>query len=215
MTPKILLLFVTAAVFSSCSTAYKSGQTPDDVYFSPVRSVDEVQTRKNQDDDRVMSTEEIEIRMCSRDRRWRDYDYDYSYHYSPYYYSNCTCSNYGYYYNPYYNPWPVYATKIQPINSTPRKVNLNAYSGINKTNEVFNPKSPSYNGNNRNNTKTHYNNSNRSGLGEIIRTIFSSDRNSSSSSNSNRTYSPSSGSNSSNSGSSSGSGTVTRPSRGN
>ena len=40
-------LALTVAVFSSCTTAYKTGQTPDDVYFSPVRQQDEyVQVEK-------------------------------------------------------------------------------------------------------------------------------------------------------------------------
>jgi hypothetical protein len=34
---KFLFLALAVAAFSSCSTAYKMGQTPDDVYFSPAR----------------------------------------------------------------------------------------------------------------------------------------------------------------------------------
>ena len=36
MKQSITLLVLTVAVLSSCTTAYKTGQTPDDVYFSPV-----------------------------------------------------------------------------------------------------------------------------------------------------------------------------------
>ncbi len=35
MNTRILLLAISAAALSSCSTMYKSGQTPDDVYYSP------------------------------------------------------------------------------------------------------------------------------------------------------------------------------------
>ena len=35
MNKRILLLAAVAIGFSSCSTMYKSGQTPDDVYYSP------------------------------------------------------------------------------------------------------------------------------------------------------------------------------------
>lgn len=41
MTTKILLVALSVAAFSSCSTAYKTGQTPDDVYYSPVKPVAE------------------------------------------------------------------------------------------------------------------------------------------------------------------------------
>ena len=41
MKRQILLLAITAAALSSCTTAYKTGQTPDDVYFSPTRPQDE------------------------------------------------------------------------------------------------------------------------------------------------------------------------------
>ena len=39
-----------ALVFASCTTAYKSGQTPDDVYYSPARPQEEyVRTEKKDD----------------------------------------------------------------------------------------------------------------------------------------------------------------------
>ena len=212
MPTKILLLIITVALFSSCSTAYKSGQTPDDVYYSPVRFTGENQDNTKQDEAKTVSSEEIEIRMCSRDRRWRDLDYDYGYQSSPYYYSNCSCSNYGYYYNPNYHPWPVYNTKVPTLNSTPRKVNLNAYTGFNN-NTVPDPKTGSGNGINWIKPSARYNNSNKNGVGNIIRSVLSSGNNKSSSSNSNRTYSPSSDNNKSSSGNNN-SGTVSRPKRG-
>jgi uncharacterized lipoprotein len=48
MKTKLLLLAVSVAVFSSCSTMYKTGQTPDDVYYSPLRSAAVVQNTDKQ-----------------------------------------------------------------------------------------------------------------------------------------------------------------------
>ena len=41
MKPQILLLAFLVAALSSCTSMYKTGQTPDDVYFSPTRPQDE------------------------------------------------------------------------------------------------------------------------------------------------------------------------------
>ncbi len=37
MNSKLLLISISIITLASCSTAYKTGQTPDDVYYSPVR----------------------------------------------------------------------------------------------------------------------------------------------------------------------------------
>lgn len=215
MQTKILLLALSAAALSSCSTAYKSGQTPDDVYYSPVRVVEEKQNTER-DEVRKEPSVDYEITMGIRDRRWRDFRDDYDYDNSPYNYT-CNKYNYGYYYNPYYYPWAIYTGKTsysKPVNTTPRMVNLNTYSGYNskvasaKTSGTVNWSNPS----------TRYNNSNnsRSRAGNILRqTIEPSDN--PSSSNNTRTYSPSSNNNSSSGSSSSGSsssGSVSRPKRG-
>jgi hypothetical protein len=210
MRTKILLLSLSVAAFSSCSTAYKSGQTPDDVYYSPVRPVEE---KQNNDRNEVNNERQrdYEISMGIYDRRWRDFDDDYDYRNSPYNYCTCNCKNYGYYYNPFYHPWPVYISKYIPVNSTPRMVNLNAYTGYSNT--ISNtPKS----GNTVNWTtpSASYNNSNNSGNNS--RRNITPSREYRPSSNNTRTYTPSSNSGSSgssNSGSSN-SGSVTRPNRG-
>ena len=63
MYAKILLIALSVAAFSSCSTAYKSGQTPDDVYYSPVRVTEE--TRNNDRDEvKKENTEDKNIRMA-------------------------------------------------------------------------------------------------------------------------------------------------------
>lgn len=227
MNIKFLLLTLSVAAFSSCSTSYKSGQTPDDVYFSPVRPDEDGNDRDEKKDDRRYEASnnrylDYRITMGIRDRRWRDlddeYDYSYRYEYSPYNYGNCY-SYYGYYYNPYYNTWPVYNHILTPKPNTPRKVNLNAYTGYG-------------NGVRYNNTKTasgvmlyspsvRYNNSNNANARENLRRQNESyNRSATPSSNTNetRSYTPSSSSSSSsgssNSSSSGSSGSVSRPNRG-
>jgi len=207
MNPKFLLIPLLAGVLGSCSTAYKSGQTPDDVYYSPVRYTDESQ--KNDQVDKQEDQKDYTITMGIRDRRWRDFDDAYDYRNSPYHYCNCRCGNYGYYYNPYYHTWPVYISKVIPVNTTPRMVNLNAYRGF-KSATATDPKSSS--GVTWVQPSAQYNNSNNSQQTRRVRLTPSN-----SSSNETRTYSPSSG-NSSGSGSNSGSNgsgaPVSRPKRG-
>lgn len=218
MQSKYLLIILSAFAISSCSTAYQSGQTPDDVYYSPAR-----ETGYDRNDDRNDSRDQVryqrandyEISMAIRDRRWRDFRDDYNFYNSPYNYATCRTVNYGYYYNPYYYPWAIYTGKLTysaPVNTTPRMVNLNAYNGYNskvasgKTTGTINWTNPS----------TQYNNSNRSSSRTSLREILlPRSSNSGSSSNNSRTYSPSSsGSSGSSSSGGSSSGSVSRPGRG-
>lgn len=216
MNVKILLIAIASISLGSCSTAYKSGQTPDDVYFSPVRVVEENKDRdEDRRDDRV-DVEEREIRMASRDRRWRDWDSDYDCRYDPYRYGY----SYGYYYNPYYYPYPVYSgyTFVNPKNTTPRTANLASYNP--KTLVVSNPKT----GETKwvNSSRPYNTSKQTSNNGGLVRRILtqssgSSERNTNTNSRTdNRTYSPSSSNSGSSSSSSSSSGApVSRPARGN
>ena len=237
MNAKILLIGLSAAAFTSCSTAYKSAQTPDDVYYSPARVTDERQDNREETTREVYTADDCRTRMTIRDPRWRylDDEYDYSYRYSPYSYSYNTCActnyNYGYYYNPFYYPRPLYhptvVTYKPALNTTPRMVNLNGYKNYNAA-VAYNPKtgssitSSSYsnNGNTRQGQVRQYNNSNESRVGKTVREIFTPSNNSSNSnsSGSSRTYTPSSsgssGSSSGGSSSGSSSGSVSRPGRG-
>jgi uncharacterized membrane protein YgcG len=213
MQSKTLVLALSVAAFSSCSTAYKTGQTPDDVYYSPVKVV-EVTQNNERDEDRYKPADDYEITMGIRDPRWRDFNDDYQYNSSPYYYATCNTYNYGYYYNPYYYPWAIYTGKpvySAPVNTTPRMVNLKAYNGYSarvatgKTTGSVTWASPT----------SKYNNSNRSGsrLGNLLRQTI--EPSNSSPLNNTRSYSPSSGSSGgSSSGSGGGSGSVSRPGRG-
>ncbi|HRD57421.1 MAG TPA: hypothetical protein PK504_05200 [Ferruginibacter sp.] len=219
---KILPIALMATIaLTSCSTAYKSGQTPDDVYFSPARVVEENEDRAKEED--RIDPEEREIRMATRDRRWRyqywDYDYNYNCNYHPYSYGY----NHGYYYNPYYYPYPVYPgygwTFVNPKNTTPRTTNLRSY--IN--NNMVTIGDPKLGTSQTISSRKIYNNSNNAGSngGGFVRRILTSGNNNNSSNN-DRSYSPSnasgrsSSSGSSSSGSTRSSGTsVSRPSRGN
>lgn len=214
MQSKILLIILSGVVFSSCSTAYKTGQTPDDVYYSPVRIIENDNRSDRQDQVRYDNRDDYEITMGIRDYRWRDFKNDYDYNSSPYHYATCNTYNYGYYYNPYYYPWAIYTVKsvyAAPVNTTPRMVNLNSYTGYNtkvatgKTTGTIT----------WSNSSSQYNNSNRSSTRSEGRQIILPRSNTSSSSNATRTYTPSSSSSSSSSGSSSsGSSSTSRPKRG-
>lgn len=222
MNIKILLAAFIIGTAASCSTAYRSGQTPDDVYYSPIRTIAEKEEREEKREryeDASDRYEEREIRMASRDRRWRDMNNDYDCHYSPYLYGY----NYGYYYNPYYYNRPVFLPGYvitNPKNNTPRMTNLGSYN--NSTLVVSDQKTGqtqwvktrgSYNNSNTNSSfvrriltptaPTSNNNDTRTRTNEPT--------------NNNRTYSPSNSGGGSSSGSSGGgSGTpVSRPGRGN
>lgn len=121
MNTKLLLIPLIVAGFAGCSTAYKTAQTPDDVYFSPVPPHDDY-VRSDNDENRNVyngeSSDDRAIRRTIHNRRWRRYhDYDYGYGYP-----------YGYY--PYgYYPYGYPTTGKPPVNnSQARKYNLGTYT---------------------------------------------------------------------------------------
>ena len=96
MKTKLLLLAVAVAAFTSCSTVYKTGQTPDDVYYSPARAYDEVQTEnKDEAPTYVYTGEDRMIHMGITDARWRNLNYDYGYNPYDYSYYNRFNSSHG------------------------------------------------------------------------------------------------------------------------
>lgn len=151
------LAFIT--VLMSCSTAYKTGQTPDDVYFSPAPESSQEYVILDEDGD------EREIRSQMRSLRYRNdlslsltYGNQFGSFYNPYYsgyypgysyfgfsYGNPWFSYSPYYspfspyYNPYYGYYPYYpyynypGGKYEPINynTGPRKTNLGGYTNTN------------------------------------------------------------------------------------
>ena len=207
---------------ASCSTAYKTGQTPDDVYYSPVRYYGE--DRENKKDERNETaqnntnySEERQIRMGINDRRWRYLDNDI--YYNPYQFGY----NYGYYYNPFYYNFPVYNTCpcacviSNPKTSTPRMTNLGGYgSGYNYTNTAVNSKYGNSAARSGSAPVRSYNNSNSSTgskLGNTLNKVFNNSNGNSSNSSNSRSYSPSSSSSGSSSGGRSSSGSSSRPAR--
>lgn len=134
MNTRILLLAAVAVGLSSCSTMYKSGQTPDDVYYSPApqqrvassynnnsnddeyyedNGRDEYVDVQTEQDRSAYSSEDNYLRMKVRNPSlWSSLD-DYSYYgggmYSPFSYGNGFGMGLGYY-NPYsfYSPYSNY-----------------------------------------------------------------------------------------------------------
>ena len=103
MKNKIILIIFTVVILSSCSTAYKSTQTPDDVYYSPTTGADDKEVAKtNKQNDRyenyLSSNDDNYLRMKVRNYNlWSGID-DYAYWYDSRY-------DFGYYNRGYYNLW--------------------------------------------------------------------------------------------------------------
>ena len=152
MRHRILLLVAAGATLGSCTTMYKSGQTPDDVYYSPAREVPGyVETKQTKENPKTTEDySDAYLRMKTYDRtRWSTFDNDYLYWNdwrwnNQVYYNTCRpVGSYGYahsygspytgYYSPYtpgYYGAPVIIINPKPYNPrayTPRTGNLNTY----------------------------------------------------------------------------------------
>lgn len=225
MKPTILLLVLSAVVLGSCTSAYKSGQTPDDVYFSPERQQDtyvnvkETNDQQYQGDD-YYSYDDQYLRMKVHNRlMWSDLDnyyYNPRYSYSYYYNLNNPWSPYTYW-NYYYNPYcsPIILTHGTGVAyNHPRIFNLNTYNSSQLTNNNYSsPKGSSYNSpyNNYNSRPVRIvgytpGNSSSNNGGNFLRNIFNGSSSSSSNSNNNSSYTPSRSSSTPSSSSSSSSG---------
>ena len=168
MNIKLLLIFLLVVSFTSCTTAYRTGQTPDDVYYSPVRAIhyDTIQTHRN--DDQIVYNNSDDGYYRTNTRRYRRYhNYDY----------NCFPDAYGNYI--YIDPK---TGKTAPYIS-PRKINVGGYVKVptpiinTKTGKV-DPAPPTP----TRTFKTPANNSNGTAVGNLIRDIFSGNNNNSGSS---------------------------------
>lgn len=214
MRSAILLLVLSGAVLSSCTSAYKTGQTPDDVYFSPTRQHDEYVTMKDKDDRKYQSDDEYYddayLHMKVHNRvMWSDLDDYYFYNprfsYSYYNWNNpwSPSAYWNYYYNPYCSP-VMYTGYSKVVYNHPRVFNLNTYNGNQLINNNYtNPKTGSFSGYNGSSGNpriikgyTPSSSNSNSGAGNFLRNIFNGSGNSNSSS------TPSSSSRSSSSGSS-------------
>ncbi|MEI9944825.1 MAG: hypothetical protein WDN26_11455 [Chitinophagaceae bacterium] len=210
MKSPILLLAVAAIIFSSCSTAYKTGQTPDDVYYSPAKAQDEYVRVEERDDRSYQGSDEYYedryLRMRIQNRsRWSVLD-DYYFN-SPYAYNyyGSSYGNYNWYspynsywsWNNYYNPYYTGVVIIKnPVNyytapSRPVAFTANSYNNFPTKTSSNRNSNFYYNTNN----PVRYNNSNNNGsLGSSIRKVFSnsnSGSNNSSGNNNNNNSTPS------------------------
>lgn len=219
MKSAILLLALSAIVFSSCTTAYKSGQTPDDVYYSPARMQDEYVETENRNERKYRNSddyyEDRYLRMkVQNHNRWNDLDDWYG---SERRYRYTVFNNYGLYNNPWnphtywnsnYNPYYTQCfigSNIKTVAYTkPRTFNLNTYTPTTTNNQ------PSSNKYRNTNTYTESRNSN-SNSGNALRDIFNG--NNSSSGSKVNTSSNSGNSNNSSGSTSSGSSGSTAPVR--
>lgn len=207
---QFLLFIAFGAILASCSSTYRTGQTPDDVYYSPATSVDENYQVNTKEKYREVYNDRS-IRMAIYDPRWRYWNDDFDAYYTPYSYGY----GYGYYYNPFYYNYPVFIGNVtirNPKNTTPRMTYLGSYSNNNYKVPNIKSAKPGFNTPSRN----YYNNSNKS---SSTRERLYTPRNNRNENDGNydsggRGYSPSSSSGSGSSSSGSGSG-VSRPGRGN
>src|SRR3954462_5270134 len=140
-----LPLLTIALFFGSCTTAYKSGQTPDDVYFSPERPVKDSYVRQEKKEEKMDRYDEEAyrddryLRMKIRDHRYTGLYEDY-YSYNPYYYHyyngsltyNSPWNSYSYwnfYYNPYCSRTVMFTPKTPVYRpNRPRTFDLNVYN---------------------------------------------------------------------------------------
>ncbi|HEY0068070.1 MAG TPA: hypothetical protein VGB46_11925 [Flavisolibacter sp.] len=223
-----LPVLLASLLFASCTTAYKSGQTPDDVYYSPAReraeyvnTEERTASQKYRNNDRYdeYADEDRYLRMKVYNRsRWSALDNDwctynsYRGRYGNNYYYNNSWNSYAYwnyFYNPYYSNVIVVNPK-SPVYSSPRKYNLHVFDD---SQTGSNPKGPRTYGNTSNSNRNNDNyRGSGSNAGRYLRDVFSNSSNSSSSSsnsgssNNNSTRSSSSSSSGSSSSGSSSSG---------
>lgn len=129
----LILLLGCTFFIGGCTTAYKTGQTPDDVYSSPAPPQDEYANVKKSgekryrdyesyDEDEYADYDDRYLRMKVRNRyRWSDLDdwyyygnrYNFSYYNNWYYWNDpfywnspwSPVSYWNMYYNPYYSGW--------------------------------------------------------------------------------------------------------------
>lgn len=149
---RIMLVVLLAAIMMGCNTAYRSGQTPDDVYFSPSLNgggyvaMDE---EEGYNADRIPMNERYLRMKTFGSARWNTFDDDYSYWNNPHwnnrsYFNVYPSYGYGNGFSPYGsslwgNPFsPIYYG--QPVvvfnsnkplvqrNNAPRIYNLNNYT---------------------------------------------------------------------------------------
>jgi hypothetical protein len=133
MRSSFLLLAFAATAITSCTAAYKTGQTPDDIYFSPQRPTAEYVNVKDKEEDPgyyngndYYGDRYLHMKVQNR-YMWSDlndyyYNDRYAYGFGGYSYYNSLygynpwspVSYWNYYYNPYYSSfyYPYYSPVI-------------------------------------------------------------------------------------------------------
>ena len=161
---RLMIVVLLTSFMMSCSTVYKSGQTPDDVYFSPAINKSSYVVLEENDEYRSenvpMSDRYLRMKSLGR-TRWSAFDEDYAYWNDPHWnnrtyfnsYSNSNFYAYGnrmygtsYFSNPfntmyYGQPYILYnpSSVSYKVKSTgPRVVNLNNYTPVRVSN--YDPK---------------------------------------------------------------------------
>ena len=225
MKAKYLLLLVLVITLGSCST-FKSGQTPDDVYYSSVKKYTDDKKKdeiKEQPQEEVAKKEAYNyedrlVRMKATNyRRWAGFENSYDdYHYN----NNCNCncnqysySNYKYSYG-YNGYWNNYGNNYYGYRN-------NYWNNNNVVYIVPKPKYIAPRGGVYNNTKTYTNtrvdNNNatvnpKTNGGGLLNKIFNSGNNNNNNSSPTRSYEPTKSSSSPSSSGGSGGG-ISRPGR--
>ena len=207
MKSRFLLGILALAALSSCTSAYKSGQTPDDVYYSPARpGAEYVEARTDDNNSRRYrnyeeSPEDAWLRMRVRNPyRWNAFDnYDFYTPYSwntwssPYSYNwNSYWNNYwgwNSYYNPYCSRTVVFSPKTNPVvYNNVRTFSLGGYTNNNygNTNNIVRTKGAyrstgsSYNNVNGGSNGSYNNSNNSNTLGNSLKKVFSNNNSGSS-----------------------------------
>jgi hypothetical protein len=140
-------LLVLVVLLAGCTTVYRTGQTPDDVYYSPARPEDEYLAMQRQETRRYRTVEEDYedryLRMRVRDRnRWDELNTWYAYerwtlgfnsYFTP---AFNPFVSWNHYYNPYYLNTPYYflglgqPTIVKQTYTKPRTFNLGSYQQL-------------------------------------------------------------------------------------
>jgi len=202
MKTKILLTASLAvALLTSCSSVYKTGQTPDDVYYSPTRTInDEVKKDENKKEEYTYSkADDNYLRMKVQNRRqWNSIDdRDYWYNYD----CTCKCNNNWSTYNRWNNNYDSWSNWNRGNNYYGNNSGWGygygypiAYVKTPRSNTGSKPYMSGYTNRTYSNANNTYNNgksgNNKSGnsFGNLLKSVFGGNNNSSNS-NSNESYS--------------------------
>jgi hypothetical protein len=208
MNRHILHLAALILLLSSCTALYKTGQTPDDVYYSPAEGLIIPAIADADKDNNTETAVQSPLTIFSPIDPYPNQYCGYAPYYGGYIYTNyCSYNQYygGYVYSPYsyndpynytyghgYDPYVYHPIYVQPyVNHTPRKVNLNAYkSGYNNGSTLVQPAATS--------AKMGTVAPAKSSFGQTLQHFFSSGNNNSNSSGDNNSSSDNNSNNSNN-----------------